>query len=615
MQALIRLALLLFAFASATAWSQGHVRYETMNVLADIRADGTFTNTIEMQYKLLTQEGVSSSASFPISYMADRQRYKLFDAYTLKANGQKIPLPSENIQIQKGLAQGDRAISYQHFVNQLHRFADVAIGDSIYFRYEVETFLPDFSGHYTNYRYLTHVLAWDQAQFTFRYPKAMPLQFAHQNFTESVASSDTHMERRFTIGATPSKNLEAQGLNNWKETPHVIVTSFADAPAMASAYRDTETPKKIITPQLQSLANEITAGITEPRAQFKALYDWMGKNIRYVAVYYGQGGFIPNDIDDILKNRFGDCKDQTLLLQTLALAKGIDAHTVLLMSDTQNYATPALATANNYNHVIVYVPALKLFADPTTANDIRFGDLPLADMAKQVLSVKDGAFLATPSPKADKDTMRRKVVWTIDAAGDANVELTFTAEGRIQNEIVALRKSIEPGKEAVWMKERIRGFGAVGEGTMRFATVNGVVGGKFLTIKHSLKNAVVQDQGVLSFATIYSGPITFQQALQTYLSPSRFQDYWCMPMTVKDSFEIRWEGEMEMFLPKDVQISDGVYTWSSRFKQQGKVITAERELSVNTPSVACSVSDYAKHRDTVQKIDRAARAQIVYRKS
>jgi hypothetical protein len=34
----------------------------------------------------------------------------------------------------------------------------------------------------------------------------------------------------------------------------------------------------------------------------------MGKNIRYVAVYYGQGGFIPNDIDDILKNRFGDAK-------------------------------------------------------------------------------------------------------------------------------------------------------------------------------------------------------------------------------------------------------------------------------------------------------------------
>jgi Domain of Unknown Function with PDB structure (DUF3857) len=262
MRLLKLLSAVLLACANAAALSQGHVRYETMNALADIRADGTFTNTVEIQYKLLTQEGVSGSASFPISYMADRQRFKLFEAYTLKANGQKTPLPSENIQIQKGLAQGDRAVSYQHFVNQLHRFADVAIGDSIYFRYEIDTFLPDFTGHYTNYRYLTHVMAWDQAQFTFRYPKAMPLQFAHQSFTESVVNSDTHTERRFTIGSTPSKNLEAQGLNNWKETPHVIVTSFADAPAMASAYRTTEAPKKIVTPQLQTLANEITAGIT-----------------------------------------------------------------------------------------------------------------------------------------------------------------------------------------------------------------------------------------------------------------------------------------------------------------------------------------------------------------
>ncbi len=368
----------------------------------------------------MTQEGLNSSASFPLGYFADRQRFNLLEAYTLKASGQKIPLLKENIQVQKGLAAGDLAISYQHYVRQVLRFSDVAIGDSIYLLYELETFVPLFSGQFTEYQSLTPSIAWEGARLTYRYPKAMALQFAQQDFREERTDTTTHSERSFIIGSVPSKSLEVRGLNNWKESPYVQVSSFANPAAMASAYRATEAPKKIVTPQVLALANDITAGITEPRAQFKALYDWVGKNIRYVAVYYGQGGFIPHDVEDILKNRFGDCKDQALLLQTLALAKGIEAHTVLLMADYITYATPPLATVGNYNHVIVYVPSLATFADPTAAASVRFGDLPLSDMPKQVLSVKDGSFLTTPSPNAEKigctakrcGRLMHKAMWT-----------------------------------------------------------------------------------------------------------------------------------------------------------------------------------------------------------
>jgi transglutaminase-like putative cysteine protease len=610
-----RLFTVLCLTASSAVWSQGHVRFEKMSVANDIRADATTTTIIEMQYKLLTQEGVSSSASYPIAYMSDRQRFSLLEAYTLKASGQKLPFPSENVQIQKGLAQGDRAISYQFYVSQVHRFPDVAVGDSIYMRYELETVVPDFTGQYSNFQFVSNTLAWDSARFAYRYPKTMPLQFVHHGFTATTNSTDTYNENVYELGNTPSKNLEVQGLNNWQEMPHVQVSSFASPAAMAGAYRATEAPKIIVTPQVQTLADEITAGIAEPRAQFKALYDWIGKNIRYVAVYYGQGGFIPHDVADILKNRFGDCKDQALLLQTLALAKGIEAHTVLLMSDTSSYATPPLAAAGNYNHVIVYAPSLATFADPTVAASIRFGDLPLSDMSKQVLSIKDGAFLTTPSPNAEKDTLHRKAVWTIDAQGNVDVDMTFTARGRVQNDIVGLRKSIEPGKESIWLRDRIRSMGLEGAGTVRFSMLNGVVGGKFLYIKHNIKELVVQDQDVLPLNFVYSGPINFQNALQTYLSPTRKQAYWCMPMTVRDTYEIRWEGDFQMLLPKDSNITDGVYSWKSSFKQLDKSILVERELKVNTPSVACDAANYTKHKDTVQKIDRAIKAQIVYRKN
>jgi transglutaminase-like putative cysteine protease len=610
-----RLISLVFLFVCYSAWSQDHIRIEKKNLTTTIREDATFTQHVEFQYKILTQEGVNNSASIPLVYFSDRQKFKLLEAYTLKANGQKIPLLAENIQIQKGLAQGDLSVSYQNFINQVLRFSDVTIADSIYISYESETLIPLYSGQYVDFQRIALSNTWDGARITYRYPKNMVLQFAQSGFTETKSNTDTYSENTYNLGKTPSKNLESQGLNSWKEMPYIQVSSFADAAAMAAAYRITESTKKTISPQLQALADEITAGIIEPRDQLKALYDWMGKNIRYVAVYYGQGGFIPHSIEEILKNRFGDCKDQTLLLQTLALAKGIEAHTVMIFADTLNYITPPLATTGNYNHVIVYAPSLNLFVDPTAASSIRFGDLPIVDMSKQVLSVKDGTFLTTPSPSAEKDTLHRASKWNIDADGNVTVELVHTATGRIQNDIIALRKSINREKESTWLKTQMRQSGLEGDGSIRFSSTNGVVDGARMTLRYTIKSAFTEEQGAVPLVFVYGGPIHFFTASQSYLhSQARKQDYFCPPMTVKDTFDIAWAGDFEFILPKDTAFSNDLYRWYSKYIKTEKRLHVERELIVGSTSVVCAGDKYLHHKETFAKIDRAIKAQILYRK-
>ena len=91
------------------------------------------------------------------------------------------------------------------------------------------------------------------------------------------------------------------------------MSTFPDYEAIATAYYKQAQAKAVVTPGLQRLADEIARDNQVVRAQSEALFNWVSRNIRYVAVYLGSGRYVPNDTNTILSRRFGDCKDAVRL--------------------------------------------------------------------------------------------------------------------------------------------------------------------------------------------------------------------------------------------------------------------------------------------------------------
>ena len=48
----------------------------------------------------------------------------------------------------------------------------------------------------------------------------------------------------------------------------------------------------------------------------KAIYYWAQKNVKYVAFEYALGGFVPRDANDIYSKKYGDCKDNSSIMNT-----------------------------------------------------------------------------------------------------------------------------------------------------------------------------------------------------------------------------------------------------------------------------------------------------------
>ena len=61
---------------------------------------------------------------------------------------------------------------------------------------------------------------------------------------------------------------------------------------MAAAYKARARDKSVVTPEIQKLADELTAGLSDKREQTKRLYQWVARNVRYVAMALGDGGYV-----------------------------------------------------------------------------------------------------------------------------------------------------------------------------------------------------------------------------------------------------------------------------------------------------------------------------------
>jgi hypothetical protein len=190
--------------------------------------------------------------------------------------------------------------------------------------------------------------------------------------------------------------------------PYVAVSTFETYPELAEAYMQGANAAARVTPAVQKLADEITAGISDKRAQAEALYRWVSKEIRYVAIVMGTGGYVPHAADEVMAAKYGDCKDKSTLLMALLQARGIRSMPVLI-NTAATYKLPDTVLLGAFNHAITYLPDWNLFVD-STSGYAPFGVLTTPLQNKPALLGGDRSSKpvvnTTPAPSAASTTLR-----------------------------------------------------------------------------------------------------------------------------------------------------------------------------------------------------------------
>lgn len=111
---------------------------------------------------------------------------------------------------------------------------------------------------------------------------------------------------------------------------------------------------------VRAKARELIANLPDRRQKMEALVSFARRQVRYVAVEVGIGGYRPHPPQQVMERLWGDCKDKAVLLVDLLREAGIEAYPALIRLDPDGRVDRELPSPSQFNHLIVAVPAAGL---------------------------------------------------------------------------------------------------------------------------------------------------------------------------------------------------------------------------------------------------------------
>jgi hypothetical protein len=150
----------------------------------------------------------------------------------------------------------------------------------------------------------------------------------------------------FPSGGTSQKNefLNWQGMGTW----------------YGSLYNGQTDASEAIKQEVNSLA----AGKTATLAKMQALASFLQRDIRYVAIELGIGGYQPHAAPDVFSHRYGDCKDKATLLHTMLREIGVNSYPVLI-NTRRGSVTREMPAHSAFNHMILAIRLPDDVQDPS----------------------------------------------------------------------------------------------------------------------------------------------------------------------------------------------------------------------------------------------------------
>jgi hypothetical protein len=234
-------------------------------------------------------------------------------------------------------------------------------------------------------------------------------------------------------------------------------------------------PKIQITPELKAKAEALTAGRSTRWERVRALTEFVQKEVTYLSVTQDRdtlAGYRPHSAPEVLKNRFGDCKDKATFLAALLRAIGDEGHVVLVFSGDPG-AIRADWPAAAFNHAISAIPAddsvpewwptvdagslgrLVLF-DPTHPQ-MPLGTLPVSDQGGHgLICHAEGQLIAIPGEDPKHCGVKRKIRAALDERGTITVDVEEDYLGTEGAELHAARETQRREKFSEILLRRIQ---------------------------------------------------------------------------------------------------------------------------------------------------------------
>ncbi|MGE5324691.1 MAG: DUF3857 domain-containing protein, partial [Actinomycetota bacterium] len=581
------------------------VRIEELNTSVSFDKDGTRHATVRQRIKILTEAGLQQYGIVTFNFIAGEE-FKLDTLEVHKKDGSVVKAGPANIQ--EATPEVSRvAPVYSDLRQKQVTVPGLSVGDEILFQYST-TQSPIIPGQFwLQYSFAKNAVV-DSESVTVDAPREVKLQIhflpEYKPVVKELADRTVYQwhSSNQTVESSEGQDhqLQEQLATGTAPPPSIELSTFQDWEHVGSWYYGLQRTRVAITPAIKARALELTAGLTDEQAKIKALYQFVSLDFRYIGLDFGIGRYQPHPAQEVLANKYGDCKDKHTLLAALLAAVGIQAYPALI--NTRRKVDPLVPSPAQFDHVITAVPMGKetLFLD-TTAEVAPYGMLvqPLRNKKALLVTGEAGShFVVTPAKLPFRQQEVFDLTGKLDESGTLEAEVSFFIHGDAEVLLKTAFRKLPPEKyhDMVKLISYSSGFG----GDVSQIKVTGLQHldqGLRITYHYHRPNYVnfedhPPENGLPIALTHMQDWNDKENNVRLYGSPGEL-DYKC---------RVELPTGITAQAPLPLKVTRDYAVYESDYSNRNNVLAGERKMTVITPLVS------GEHRQDYEAFKRAVDA-------
>lgn len=584
------LVALLFGVLGARAAEDSPSVTKLMTSDIVVEPNGTSTMTVHVELLATNEATARTIGQTSIPFNESSQDLEIVEAYTQKTDGQKLTVSPSAIFTQQ--PQGSPLLVA---INDLRQkvvvFPSVGPGDTVVYTARWRTRQPQIPGHFTYNAVFQRGVAYNEVRGTITVPKSLALQTESHDIELRKEETPDKTSYHWRYSAPASSTVDLIPVSPLDQMPRLFFSSLKDQQELGRVYASLIAPMAAVTPKIQALANQLTAGLSDRRQQAQNIYEWVSKNVRYVAVDIGNGGIIPHSADTTLTNGYGDCKDQAILFAALLKAVGIESEAVLINLGNA-YTTPQVATIVPFNHLIIWIPEFGMYAD-TTTGVAPFGVLPFQEYGKPVVhaTATGQVVRRTPVVPVGVATMSLKTTARLDRSGNVTGDSTVTAAGPFALTLRAVGLAAQAAGPARFASAYFETQGLKGTGTIDVASPSDLAPSYTLTSHFEYADGrLVSGRGFGLVRGLSLSPMTGDVLMGSLLAATQDEGEAtaCYSGHTVEELVLEFPPGAAQGVPPESRIKTANLEFTARWTASGNIVTVRREFTSTIDQPLCT---------------------------
>jgi hypothetical protein len=337
------------------------------NIDVKVNEDWSYITKIHKIIKILKEEA-KSLGEITIYYERGREKITDVQAYTITADGKKHKYAKmQDLNIYEGYPM------YSDSMVKIITLPEVIVGSTLEHRATIISKGMPIKNSFWYYLSSNFSVPIKEFNLTVTLPKKLGIQYkefnlAHKPKITQNGSTITYSwhEENFEGEKEDEDYLPPPTLESVEEAIEFSsIKSWAD---VSSWYYALVQKNLKINSVIEETAKKTTKGKSATKDKVRAMLEYIQDNFRYVSMSFGDNSLEPHPTVQVFQNKYGDCKDLSLLCMAMLKALGIKSHIVLFNTEFSiNDPKYDLAFPSLFDHVILLVEDKKegdFYIDP-----------------------------------------------------------------------------------------------------------------------------------------------------------------------------------------------------------------------------------------------------------